>query len=266
LIDPRRREVRMTDIRIGPFGPLALVDIVLLVWFALTAVSVAYVAWDAWRNNPELTVMKWGWILVTLYLGPVALMLYVLSCKEPFPGTHERFIQPLWKQGLGSTIHCVAGDATGIIVAATITGLLGLPMGIDLVIEYVAGFAFGLFIFQALFMKDMMGGSYRAAVRHSLVPEWLSMNFMMAGMFPTMVVLMMGRDMRAMEPTQLAFWGAMSAAVLVGLIVAYPVNVWMVDKGLKHGMGTQRALGKGGHTLEAERARWAEPQPARQAA
>ena len=90
-------------------------------------------------------------------------------------------------------------------------------MGIDLVIEYVAGFGFGLFIFQSLFMKDMMGGSYRAAVRHSVVPEWLSMNFMMAGMFPTMVVLMMGRDMRAMEPTQLVFWGAMSAAVLVGL-------------------------------------------------
>lgn len=256
----------MTDIHIGPLGPLAWVDIVLLVWFVLTAVSVACVGWDAWRNNPELTVMKWGWILVTLYLGPVALMLYVLSCKEPFPGTHERYIQPLWKQSLGSTIHCVAGDATGIIVAATITGLLGLPMGIDLAIEYIAGFSFGLFIFQSLFMKNMMGGSYRAAVRHSIVPEWLSMNFMMAGMFPTMVVLMMGRDMRAMEPTQLTFWGAMSAAVFVGLIIAYPVNVWMVDKGLKHGMGTQRALGKGGHTKEAEHARWAEPQPAGEAA
>jgi len=256
----------MTDIHLGPYGPFPWIDLVLLVWFALTAVSVAYVAWDAWRNNPELKVMKWGWVLVTLYLGPVALMLYVLSCKEPFPGTHERFIQPLWKQGLGSTIHCVAGDATGIIVAATITGLLGLPMGIDLVIEYAAGFGFGLFIFQSLFMKDMMGGSYRAAVRHSIVPEWLSMKFMMAGMFPTMVVLMMGRDMRAMEPTQLAFWGATSAAVLVGLIVAYPVNVWMVDKGLKHGMGTQRALGKGGHSMEAEHARWVESQPAGEAA
>lgn len=256
----------MTDIHIGPFGPLAWVDIVLLAWFALTAMSVAYVAWDAWRNNPELKVMKWGWILVTLYLGPVALMLYVLSCKEPFPGTHERFIQPLWKQSLGSVIHCVAGDATGIIVAATITGLLGLPMGIDLAIEYIGGFGFGLFIFQSLFMKDMMGGSYRAAVRRSVVPEWLSMNFMMAGMFPTMVVLMMGRDMRAMEPTQLAFWGAMSGAVLVGLIVAYPVNVWMVDNGLKHGMGTQRALGKGGHTMKAEQARSAQPQAAGQAA
>jgi hypothetical protein len=50
---------------------------------------------------------------MTLYLGPIALVLYVPSCKEPFRGAHERFITPLWKQGPGSTIHCVAGDATG---------------------------------------------------------------------------------------------------------------------------------------------------------
>jgi Domain of unknown function (DUF4396) len=73
---------------------------------------------------------------------------------------------------------------------------------------------------------------------------------------------MMGRDMRAMEPTQLLFWGTMSAAVGVGLAVAYPVNVWMVDKGLKHGMGTQRALGKGGHAMAAEQARWQAAEPA----
>ena len=256
----------MTDVQLGPFGPFPWIDLILIGWFGLTAFSVAYVAWDAYRRNPELTVMKLGWVLVTLYTGPVGLTVYVLSCKEPFPGSHERFIQPLWKQGLGSVIHCAAGDATGIIVAATITGLLGLPMGIDLVIEYAAGFGFGLFVFQALFMKDMMGGSYRAALRRSLLPEWLSMNFMMAGMFPTMVALMMGRDMRAMEPTQLTFWGAMSAAVLVGVAVAYPVNVWMVEKGLKHGMGTQRALGKGGHTMAAEAARWTDAQPAARAA
>jgi hypothetical protein len=242
----------MTDIRLGPWGPFPFVDLVLLVWFALTAASVAYVAWDAWRNNPELTVMKWGWLLVTAYTGPVGLTLYVLSCKEPFPGAHERFITPLWKQGLGSTIHCLAGDATGIIVAATVTGLLGLPMGIDFIVEYVAGFGFGLFIFQALFMKDMMGGSYIKAVRQTILPEWLSMNAVMAGMFPAMAIFMMGRDMRAMEPTYLAFWGAMSGAVLVGLATAYPINVWLVKKGLKHGMGTERALGEGGHPVELE--------------
>jgi hypothetical protein len=84
---------------------MPLIDIVLIGWFVITAMSVAYVSWDAYRNNPELTVMKWGWILVTLYLGPIALFLYILSCKEPFPGAHEEFVTPLWKQGLGSTIH-----------------------------------------------------------------------------------------------------------------------------------------------------------------
>jgi hypothetical protein len=132
-------------------------------------------------------------------------------------------------------------------------------MWVDLIVEYVGGFAFGLLIFQSLFMRDMMGGSYPKAVGHSLYPEWVSMNFMMAGMFPTMALLMMGRDMRAMEPTQLVYWGAMSAAVGVGVLTCYPVNVWMVNKGLKHGMGTVRVLGKGGHSVKAESARWVQP-------
>ena len=147
----------MTDIWLPILGPLAWIDIALLGWFAVTALSVAYVAYDI-RKNPDFPVMKWGWILVTLYMGPVAAGLYVLSDKEPRPGEHERFIKPLWKQAVGSTIHCVAGDATGIILAATVTALLGFPMWIDLIVEYLAGFAFGLLIFQALFMKNIMGG------------------------------------------------------------------------------------------------------------
>ena len=45
--------------------------------------------------------MKWGFILVTLYMGPIGLLLYVLADKEPRPGEHEAFIKPLWKQGVG---------------------------------------------------------------------------------------------------------------------------------------------------------------------
>lgn len=41
------------------------------------------------------------------------------------------------------------------IVAAAVTAALGLPMWIDMIVEYVAGFAFGLLIFQSLFMKDI---------------------------------------------------------------------------------------------------------------
>ncbi len=216
---------------------VSLIDVVAVAWFVLAGLSTAYVVWDSFVNkNPEATVMKWGWILITLYMGPIALALYVLTDKEPAPGEHEEFIKPLWKQGIGSTVHCIAGDATGIITAAVITAALGLPMWIDLIVEYAAGFAFGLFIFQSLFMKDMAGGSYLKAVKNSFMPEWLSMNMMAAGMFPVMIFLMMGRDMRAMEPTEPLFWAVMSLGVIVGFFVAYPVNVWMVSRNLKHGL------------------------------
>ena len=215
-------------------------DYFLIAWFVLAAGCTAYVAFDQFNGNPEPTVMKWGFILVTLYMGPFGLLLYVLADKEPRPGEHEHFTSPLWKQGVGSTIHCVAGDATGIILAATVTALLGLPMWIDLIVEYVAGFSFGLFIFQSLFMKKTMGGTYWENVRKSFMPEFISMNAMMAGMAPTMSLLMMGRDMRAMDPLELVFWGVMSLGVMVGFATAYPFNVWMVKKKIKHVLMTER--------------------------
>jgi len=225
------------------------IDHFLVTWFAVAGLSTAYVAWDQFRHNPEPVVMKWGFVLVTAYMGPIGLLLYVMADKEPRPGEHEAFIKPLWKQGAGSTIHCVAGDATGIILAAMVTASLGLPMWLDLIVEYLAGFGFGLFIFQSLFMKNMMGGSYWENVRKSFMPEFISMNAMMAGMAPVMTLLMMGRDMRAMAPTELLFWGVMSVGVIAGFAVAYPVNVWMVSRGMKHGLMTERAghRGHGGH-------------------
>jgi hypothetical protein len=84
-------------------------------------------------------------------------------------------------------MHCVAGDRIGILVAATITGLLRLPMGLDLIAEYFAGFLFGWTVFQALFMKGLMGA--RIARRWSRLSclnssRW---NGVMAGMAAVMV-------------------------------------------------------------------------------
>jgi uncharacterized membrane protein YhdT len=226
----------MSPYTVPLLGRLAWIDVILLGWFVLVLASVAFVAADAFRRLPEPGVIKWAWVLTTLYTGPVGAIFYVLVDKEPRPGEHARFTQPMWKQAFGSTLHCVAGDATGVILAATITGLLGLPMWFDMTAEYVFGFAFGLFIFQSLFMKDVMGLTYGEALKTSFIPEWLSMNAMMAGMFPVMVMFMMGRDMRAMDPRELLYWGVMSLAIGVGFLCAYPANWWLVSKGLKHGL------------------------------
>jgi len=219
------------------------IDGILWIWFALTALAVAYVAYDQFRDGSEQKedslakkTMRWGWVLVMFYTGPFGFIIYWGLHRAPARETPARSEPSLWGQSVESTIHCVAGDATGILIAAVIGNLLRLPMGMELIAEYVAGFAVGLFLFQALCMKSAFGGNYRRAVWGTFLPEVLSMNTVMAGMIPVMIILM-SRDMSAMEPSSVRFWGTMSLSFVVSAVVTLPVNWWLVVRGLKHGMG-----------------------------
>ena len=89
-------------------------------------------------------------------------------------------------------------------------------------------------------MRDAAGGSYPVALKRTFVPELLSMNLLMAGMVPTAMALRR-RVALAGDPAHARFWFVMSMALLVGFIVAYPMNWWLVANHLKHGMMTVRS-------------------------
>jgi hypothetical protein len=78
------------------------------------------------RTTPESPVLKWGFVLLTAYTGVVGAFLYVLGCREPLPGLHERYVAARWRQTLGSTMHCVAGDGVGILAGAVLSSVFGL--------------------------------------------------------------------------------------------------------------------------------------------
>jgi len=211
---------------------------VMLLWFVLAALSLLFVAVDI-RSTPESPVMKWGFVLLTAYTGVVGAFLYVLGCREPLPGLHERYVAAQWRQTLGSTMHCVAGDGVGILAGAVLSSTLGIAGLAEVALEYVLGFGFGWTIFQALFMRDMAGGSYFAALKSTFIAELLSMNLLMAGMIPTVMTLR--RHVEASDnPITPQFWFVMSMGLLVGFILAYPMNWWLVANNLKHGMMTVR--------------------------
>ena len=217
------------------FFPDTMLGGALVLWFILTGLSLIVLIHDLYTNTPTQWVMKLAWILIVLYTGPVGLTIFFLSRRQPIAGSHDSFIEPHWKQAVGSMMHCVAGDATGIILAAIVTFHLGLPNGLDLIIEYVTAFIVGLLIFQALFMKSMMRGNYFLAIKKTLFAEPVSMNMVMVGMIPMMAILrgvIPGGD----YPEGPIFWGISSVATLAGIITAYPVNSWLVGSGLKHGM------------------------------
>jgi uncharacterized protein DUF4396 len=215
-----------------------MLDGVMLLWFVLAAAALLFVAVDI-RTTPESPVLKWGFVLLTAYTGVVGAFLYVLGCREPLPGLHEQYVAARWRQALGSTMHCVAGDGVGIIAGALLSSAFGIAGLAEVALEYVLGFAFGWTIFQALFMRDMSGGSYRRALADTFRSELLSMNLLMAGMVPTVMALR-AYIPSAADPLSPSFWFVMSMGLLVGFIVAYPMNWWLVAHHLKHGMMTVR--------------------------
>src|SRR5262249_26852968 len=114
---------------------------------------------------------------------------------------------------------------------------MGFPNGVDIINEYLQAFVMGLLVFQALFMKSMMGGDYLTAIKKTFFAETVSMNFVMVGMIPVMAIMRMkipGGD----DPKGLMFWGISSLSTIAGTVAAYPINSWLVGSGLKHGMMT----------------------------
>ena len=210
----------------------------MLVWFILTGLSVAFVSIDV-RSTPAHPVLKWAYVILAVFTGPFAAFFYVLGCREPLPGTHEAYVAVRWRQVLGSTMHCAAGDGLGIIAGAALAAHWHLAAWGDLALEYGLGFGFGWTVFQAFAMRDMAGGSYRRSLQMTFLPEFLSMNLLMTGMVVTNHLLM-PHVVGSAEPLVAGFWFVMSMSLIAGFIFAYPMNWWLVAKGLKHGMITVR--------------------------
>lgn len=198
-------------------------------------------------------VIKWAFVILTVFTGPLGAFFYILGCREPLKGEHERYVAQTWRQVLGSTMHCAAGVGLGIIAGAAIGAQMHLSPAADLALEYALGFGFGWAYFQAFAMRDMAGGSYIRSLKMTFLPEFLSMNLLMAGMVVTMR-LVMPRIEGAGDPLGPGFWFTMSMALIVGFALAYPINWWLVVRGLKHGMLTVGADGGADHAGHGEAA------------
>ncbi len=215
-----------------------MIEGIIATWFVLTALSLVFVVIDI-PKTPESIVLKWAFVILVIFTGPFGAFFYVLGCREPLAGTHEQYVSATWRQVLGSTMHCAAGDGVGIIAGAVIGAVLQLSPWNDFALEYALGFGFGWTFFQAYAMRDMVGGSYILSLKETFIPELVSMNLLMTGMVPTMKFLR-PRIEGGEDPTQPAFWFVVSMAMIVGFILAYPINWWLVVNNMKHGMLTVR--------------------------
>ena len=59
------------------------IDWLLAVWFVIAALRTSCVTYDQFKGNPEPAVMKWGFVLITLYMTIVS-MVHVLMRGRRF--------------------------------------------------------------------------------------------------------------------------------------------------------------------------------------
>lgn len=103
--------------------------------------AALWATYDLISNQPEIMpIIKVGWVLIILYLGVIGLVLYLYACSVRPGQDHDDFVSPMWKRALGSTIHCVSGDALGIVIVAVVVSGARLPMTVEFALEYVFAF------------------------------------------------------------------------------------------------------------------------------
>jgi hypothetical protein len=220
----------------------------IIAWISIAAafVSAAAILYDIYGRGlrQHVRVMEAVWPITALYLGPLGLLAYArigrprLVSATNHPGGED---EPEWHGVFISATHCGAGCTLGDLVgewavfAAALT-IAGVTLWPAYLIDFTLAYAFGI-LFQYLAIKPMSDLSPRQAIGHAIKAETLSIIAFELGMFAWMalVYFVLFTDPH-LDTAHAAYWLMMQIAAAVGLATSYPVNIWLVRRGVKHAM------------------------------
>ncbi|MER0238040.1 DUF4396 domain-containing protein [Fulvimarina sp. MAC8] len=212
----------------------------------------------------HMAVMNFVWPITGLYAGPLALWGYfkygwlarddiaraAMENDKPMP--HMEKTPFFASVGKGAT-HCGAGCTIADIIAETVAFLfpaVAIVFGYETlfsekifavwIFDYILALIIGI-AFQYASIKPMnpdmsRGGALKAAIKADI----LSLTAWQVGMYGFMAlahfVLFGALIGVAIDPSTPEFWASMQIAMICGFLTSYPVNRWLISKGLKERM------------------------------
>jgi hypothetical protein len=147
-----------------------------------------------------------------------------------------------------ATLHCLMGCAVGEVLGLVIGRSLGWGDAPTIALAVALAFAFG-YAFTIVPLRRR-GMAWRAAAKLALAADTASIAVM--ELVDNAVMLLVPGAMDAPVASGL-FWGAMAFAFLVALLVAWPVNRWLIARGEGHALvhhHGHRHHGHRGHTAQ----------------
>src|SRR3954447_27031119 len=128
-----------------------------------------------------------------------------------------------------ATIHCLTGCAIGEVLGLVVSTALGWHDLPSILLAIVLAFGFG----YGLTMRPLLAGglSFRASVRTAPAADTVSIVVM--EIMDNAIVVAVPGAMAAGLLDGLS-WGSLGLSLVVAFLVAWPVNRWLIARGLGH--------------------------------
>ena len=213
----------------------------------LAVACAAWIAVDVRRHPQRMRVMDVVWPVSALFGSLLAVWFYRRHGRT---GADDDPTMPISVSK--GALHCGAGCTIGDVVAETAAFLvpaLLVPLGYPgfwsermfavWVLDFVIAFALGI-LFQYFAIAPMRGLGVRDGVVAAVKADALSLTAWQVGMYGLMALIMFG----VLRPTlgvipeadSPVFWFAMQLAMLAGFATAFPMNWWLIRRGIKERM------------------------------
>ena len=128
-----------------------------------------------------------------------------------------------------ATLHCLLGCGLGEVAGTVVGGALGWPSHATMLLGIMAGILGGF----ALGMRPLLrsGYGFGAAARQVLISEGLSIAVMETAevVLQTQMPMVMNASILT-----LSYWLGMLVSLVAGFAAAWPVNLWLVGRGVRH--------------------------------
>lgn len=227
--------------------PPAWLTVASWTWIALALLSAALVLADTYGlgYRQRMWIMEAVWPVTALYFGPLTLPAYLRWGR---PATHRWMRahgdppdKPFWAQVAVGVSHCGAGCSLGDLVAEWVVFGAGLQLvGFALPVEYPFDYALALglgIVFQFFAIAPMRGLPVGKGLRVAAQVDFLSLTAFEVGLFGWMAIMQLVLfPSPHLSTDHAAFWLLMQVGMIVGFATAYPMNWWLIRRGIKEAM------------------------------
>ena len=219
-----------------------------LIWLSIAALAVAlasaaYVLYDIVRCRRQMmTIMKWVWPITALYMGPIAIWAYRTLGLAGQQHQEDRgdSTEPSWRDVFKAGTHCGAGCTLGDIVGEWGIFIMGVTLaGVALWPEYIADFLLAYIlgiVFQYFSIAPMRGLGVKDGLVAAVKADTLALTAFEVGLFGWMALTSFIFFDHHLHPDSSVYWFMMQIGMVVGFATSFPMNWWLIKRGLKEKM------------------------------